>query len=182
MYSDLIVGVIPEIVEREMILDGTESNFRIKRQRYFVEGLVVDEVFRYKNNAKSGNWAAVSEHFFQEADIQNLQTFRVWDLSNHPTQTDVSRKLYLVELTVNSKEIRVTVVLKHIRSNGFPANIADIVFSRVGDDNVTYEFEGMILSEREYWDVLTNMGYTPYQLLDVRIPEMDGQGVFNTKY
>lgn len=180
MYSEMIEGITPEIVAKELILDGTNSNYRTTRLRYFTDDLVVDEVFEYQHNAHHPAWGAIKNHYFEEANIETLQSFREWNISNHPTQKTVTRKLYLVELKINTKEIRVTVVMKHFRSNGYKADIQDKVFIRTGNDGVTYQHEGRTVTEREYWDILTQQyQLTPYQLLDMRIPEMDSYGIFN---
>lgn len=176
----MVEGVEPEIVDKELIRDGLGTNFRIKKQRYFVQNLAIDEIFVYKYNTTHGAWSAIKEHYFEEAKIHDINTFREWPLSNHPIQTNIKRKLFLAELKINSNEIKVTVIMKHYHQNGFKANIADRVFTRTGDDTITYQFEGQNLTEREYWDYLTKVyNFTPYQLLDVRIPEMDSLGVFN---
>lgn len=179
-YEEMVVGVIPEIVDRELIRDGLGTNYRVRKQRYFVDNLAIDEVFIYKYNASHPAWLAVKEHYFEEADIRDINTFREWSISNHPIQTDIQRKLFLTELMINSHEVKVTVIMKHYFSNGYKADIADKVFTRTGDDRITYQFQGQELTEREYWDYLTKeYNLTPYQLLDMRVPEMDGLGVFN---
>lgn len=180
MYKEMVEGLTPEVVEKEMILDGTNSNFRIIRQRYFVDTDVIDEVFVYKNNAKSSDWTSLKNHYFEEGKVDVLETFRSWSISNHPTQPEIIRKAYLLELRVSATEVRVTLIIRHFYDSGFKANIDDNVYSRVGDDRIQYEYKGEILNERQYWDRLTEAGYTPYQLLDVRIIEMDNYGVFNT--
>jgi len=179
-YSELIEGLEPEIVDKELIRDGLGTNFRVTRQRFFVEDMVIDEVFVYKHNPSHAAWSTIKDHYFEEPEIADVNTFREWELSNHPIRTDIKRKLFLVELKINSHEVRVSVVMKHYFHNGYKADIVDKFFTRTGDDRITYQFEGQNLTEREYWDYLTKeYNYTPYQLLDIRIPEMDSFGVFN---
>jgi hypothetical protein len=179
MYEELIEGVTPEIVDKELILDGTNSNYRILRQRYLADGLVIDEVFKYKYNTKSNAWGEIAEHYFEEGKIEIPETFRDWKISNHPTRTDIERRVYLLGLVVTTFEVRVTLLVRHFYDSGFKADIADKIHSRVGDDKITYEYKGEMLNERQYWGALTEAGYTPFQLLDGRIMEMDQAGVFN---
>lgn len=179
MYSELIDGVTPEIVDKELVLDGTNSNYRILKQRYLVDTQVIDEIFIYKYNPKSKAWGEVAEHYFEEGIIEIPETFRAWNISNHPTITHIQRKVYLLELRVNSVEVRVSLIVRHFFDTGFKADIEDSIHSKVGNDQISYEYKGEILNERQYWDRLTEAGYTPYQLLDGRIIEMDNTGVFN---
>lgn len=177
----MLEGVAPEIIDREMILDGTNKHFRPTKLRYFTDSMVIDEIFVYKYNPQHAAWGEISEHYFEEANVTDIHSFREWNISNHPIQKDIKRRLFLVELKINSTEIIVSVIIKHYHSNGYKANIADKTLTKKGADGVTYEHQGMSLTEREYWDVLTvEYGLTPYQLLDERIPEMDSFGVFNT--
>lgn len=181
--EDLIQGITPEIINKELILDGTGKNYRITKKRYFTNGQVIDEVITYKNPPSSDAWELIKHIEYQNASVETMQTFREWSISNHPTQTDILRKVFLLEFKVQTTSINVTVVMKHYNQDGTKAEIEDIVFTRTGDDSVTYEYNGETLTEREYWDKLTiDQGLTPYQLLDQRIPQMDSEGIFNLNY
>lgn len=64
--EELTKGIIPEIIEQELILDGTNSNFRIKVQRYTIEDIIIDEIFEYTNPADDAGWSNVYRRTFKQ--------------------------------------------------------------------------------------------------------------------
>lgn len=174
MYN--LENITPEIVEQELIPDGTGINFRPIKKRYVGNDFVVDEVFTYKHLTNHPAWLSVSNLELIEPDLSEVETFREWDISNHPVQNSITRKVALIRLEIDKKKIVSSFIVKH---NGA---IEDKVITRIGDNLNQMEVNGDMIGERDYWDVLTNQGYTPYQLLDQRVPQMDNLEIFNLIY
>lgn len=173
MYD--LEGIEPVIIEKELIPDGTDSNYRIIKQRYFGSNFVVDEVFTYKHKAKDPAWLTIKKVEIVEADTSTMETFRTWNISNHPQQQNVTRTCNLVKLEVDNQEVRTLFLIKH-SGNG---NVEDQLIFRYDDDDNKFLFQGIEVGARTYWDILTEQGFTPYQLMDVRVPEMDALGIWD---
>jgi hypothetical protein len=174
MYN--LENITPQIIEQELIPDGVGTNFRPIKKRYVGTDFVVDEVFTYKHPANHPAWLSVSKVELIEPDLTEVETFREWDISNHPVQTNITRKVALIKLEIDKQKITSAFIVKH---NGA---IEDKVITRIGDNSNQFDVGGTMMGEREYWDYLTNQGYTPYQLLDQRVPQMDNLGIFNLVY
>ena len=174
--EELIQDIRPEVVDKELILDGTGINYRIKKQRYVTSEMVIDEIFTYKNPANHPAWRAVSNRQLVEADLSEVKVFRSWNISNHPIQTDITRTLDLVKLEIDKEKVSTLFIVKH---NG---EIENKIVSLIGDNNNQIDYNGTMYGERELWDMLTSNGATPYQLLDQRVPVLVSLGRFNNIY
>ena len=170
---ELIEGVTPQIIDKELIPDGTGVNFRTIKQRYITDNEVIDEVFTYTNHASSHAWASISNVQLQEADLSTIQVFRSWDISNHPIQTNITRAVDLVKLSIDKEIVSTLFVVRH------DGEIEDKLVFFYGDNNNQIKYNGTMFGERNLWDILTSNGATPYQLLDQRVPVLDSLGRFN---
>ena len=171
--KEIIEGVTPQIIEKELIPDGTGVNYRVIKQRYIANEAIIDEVFTYTNLASHPAWAAVSSRNLIEADTSTIQIFRSWDISNHPIQTNITRTVDLVKLSIDKEIVSTLFVVRH------DGEIEDKLVFFYGDNNNQIEYNGTMFGERDLWDMLTSNGATPYQLLDQRVPVLDSLGRFN---
>lgn len=160
--EELIQGIIPEVIETEMILDGTQSNFRIIKQRYVTPTIVIDETFEYGHPTHKAEWAAISKRTLAEAIVQDFQGFKEWQLSNHPTQTNVTRKLFLIKLEVDAGKVNIGAVMFHYKPDGTHATFADKYYNRSMPASALAENNGRII-------------FT----LGEKVAQLDANGFFN---
>lgn len=178
--EELIIGLVPEIISQEEIQDGTSKNFRVLRERFYAETMIIDRVTTYKHSVNSHSWTVVKDIKFEEADVKEEESFKLWNISDHPTNPNLKRKAFLTQLVVNKKQVKVRLTIKHYNIDGTDALYEDLTLNKIGtDDVIMTRPDGTQVGERTYWDELTNAGYTPYQLLDSRIPELDAAGKLN---
>jgi hypothetical protein len=165
----------PIIIQKELIQDGTGVNYRTIKQIYVGEEGVKSETFTYRFPANSGEWAAVESIVVEDYEVADAPIFREWTISDHPTTGD-ARKVGIVNLTVTTDEIKALFKVIHIESE-----IPDRLILKIGDNTVRFPWgEDDTIGERDYWDFLTEqLGLTPYELLDQRVPQLDMEGGFN---
>jgi hypothetical protein len=163
------------VIHRELILDGTGINYRPIKTILINENLVTSKEFRYVFGADSPEWSAVLSIIEKQEETEDLPTFREWEISNHPVTGD-ERKVHLVNLTVTKDEIKALFMVENIDSL-----VPNKLVLRVGHNGNTFPWEGGTeIGERDYWEFLTvNMGMTPYELLDFRVPGIDMEGGFD---
>jgi len=171
--EEIIEGVTPQIIEKELIPDGTGVNYRVIKQRYIANEAIIDEVFTYTNLSSHPAWSAVSSRNLIEADTSTIQIFRSWNISNHPIQTAITRSVDLVKLEIDKDKVSTLFIVRH------DGEIEDKLLALVGDNDNQIDFNGTMYGERDLWDLLTTNGATPYQLLDQRVPVLDILGRFN---
>jgi len=174
--EELIEGITPQIIDKELIPDGTGINYRTIKNRYIGNENVVDEIFTYKHPASHPAWASVSNVELIEADLTTVEVFRSWDITPHPIQTNITRTLDLVKLEIDKEKVSTLFIVKH---NG---EIENKIVSLIGDNNNQIDYNGTMYGERDLWDMLTSNGATPYQLLDQRVPVLVSLGRFNNIY
>lgn len=160
--EELIVDIIPEVIETEMIIDGTGNNFRIKKQRYVTPTMVIDEIFEYKYPAYRAGWASISKRILEEAIVKDFQGFKEWQLSNHPTQINVTRKLFLIKLEVDAGKVNIGAVMFHYKPDGTHATFADKYYNRSMPASALAENNGRII-------------FT----LGEKVAQLDANGFFN---
>lgn len=183
--NDIITTVEGVVINQEPVSGG----FRPLTRRYVHDDGVLLEHISYAHPATADGWAAVAEITYVEGDPAEVPVFRSWNISNHPTQSSIYRRVDLLRLDVDATRVKVLVVVKHFTNAArtVPAAIAAQMVRLVGDNstqmNVAPELVQLgypaQMGERDYWDVLTNLGQTPYQLLDARIPELDAINRFD---
>ena len=170
----LVDNVDPVLISRELIEDGVGSNYRTLTRVYVSGNAILKECFQYKHGVDSPSWAETSEITLTETtNIVDIPVFRTWNISAHPVTGD-QRKVHLIELRVDKSVVLATVLLEHIDSI-----VPNKVIPLYGDNSMKFVVNGVEIGERDYWDLLTDQGYTPYQLLDARIPELDQNNRFN---
>ena len=186
--EEILNTITPQVIEQEAVSGG----HRPKVKRYLYEGGVLDEVITYAHPANSDAWAAVSNVQYVVPDLAELQVYRTWNISNHPTESEIYRTASLVNLSVDALAVKVQLLIKHFtdEQRTTPALIIPRLRTLRGENdymmNVAQPFidQGYPaqMGERDYWHLLTSAGMTPYQLLDARIPEVDALGLLNSVY
>jgi hypothetical protein len=184
----LIEGIVPDIIDQEQVSGG----FRTTKKRYIHQNGVVVETIEYQNPATSDGWASIKSQTFSEGDLQELPIYRSWNISNHPSLQNIFRRVDLVKLEVDAIRVRVSVVVKHFTTaeRNIKAPVADRFTTLTAEDDYLINVDAAFIAqgypaqmgERSYWDLLTNAGFTPYQLLDARVVELDNVGRFNLIY
>jgi len=173
------------ILNQEEVYNG----FRITK--YLTNDNKVVEI-KYNNPASSEGWNSIESITESEEDFSELPIYRSWNISNHPTIQNVYRRVDLVKMEITATEIKLLLAVKHFTDEErtltapFEAKIKQLVGNNEDLIYVSEQLQQMgypaQMSEREYWDLLTNIGMTPYQLLDARIPEIDQQLNFDNIY
>lgn len=169
--------VTPDVLEKELIQDGTGLNYRNKKLQYVTPDVVIHQDFTYSASVSSSNWAHLKDVVAYVAKAEAVTLYRTWNISNHPNDDSVTRQAHLVKLSVDKEKVEVWIKITH------SANYTDRLVYLLGDNTMMITLaDGTQIGERDHWDKLTNDGYTPYQLMDQRIPELDSNGRFNTIY
>jgi hypothetical protein len=177
--TDIITSVEGVVIHHEPVPGG----FRPLTRRYAHSGGVLLEHISYANPTTADGWAAVANITYEHGDVATVPIFRSWNISNHPVMPDVFRRVDLLQLNVDATRVQVLVAVKHFTdaARTEPAPVAARLMPLVGDNTMIMTVPPALvqlgyptqMAERDYWDALTTLGKTPYELLDARIPELD---------
>jgi hypothetical protein len=173
--EEITTTVEPVIKHQEAVSGG----FRPVIKAYLHDGGVLLEHYNYTNPPESDAWAACSVTY-SEGDINELTVFRSRLISNHPNFEEIYRRVDLADMQVTAEAIKLKVIVKHFTDEARTqeAPFQSIFINMIGDNSM--EIDGV--GERDYWEYLTNQGYTPYHLWDARMDELDSNGRFNVIY
>lgn len=125
----------------------------------------------------------ISEIFIQNLAVKTLgNPFQIIDISNHPTDSTITRKYYVTSIPINSDEkfFYIRGVLKHYDGNGDYKEEMDKQINFLADDNTLIDVNGQNMGEYSYYEELIKNGESLPILIEAGVVKRDSEGRFDT--
>jgi hypothetical protein len=139
---------------------------------------------------KLSSWGIDVSYFWKHDLADHINPASGWelDISNHPSNANVTRKAFVDKLAIDYSEnyFRINIIVRHFIDGVHQTdeNYDDEYVSRIVDNSVLVDDgQGGQIGEYDFFFQLVNAGtFTLFELQQARIPIMDSNNIFDNIY